>query len=190
MARFCTNCGHEIADNEAFCTECGTPVPAAETVSPEAAAPAPQPAPQPAPAPQPVPVPQPAPVPQPVFAPQPEKVKKQAAQPEKKEAPAPAPEVRSKELKTGAYFWLILLYALPIVGWFFMILFSFVPKNKNLKNFSRAHLIWFIIGLVIVLLLALGLKLLIQKIDPSGAALDAITNGDFSSIIDYFAGII
>jgi len=28
MAKFCTNCGKEIADGVAFCTECGTPAPA------------------------------------------------------------------------------------------------------------------------------------------------------------------
>lgn len=48
MTRFCTSCGHPIADNGSFCTNCGAPV-AAPYGQPTYSQPAPPPPPQPQP---------------------------------------------------------------------------------------------------------------------------------------------
>jgi len=47
------------------------------------------------------------------------------------------------------YISLFILFALPLVGFFSSIIFSFTPKSKSLKNFGRAVLIWKIVGIII-----------------------------------------
>ena len=54
-----------------------------------------------------------------------------------------------KPISTAAYFWLMLLNCIPVVNIFMIIILSFAPKNKNLKSFERAFLMWFLILLVI-----------------------------------------
>lgn len=50
---------------------------------------------------------------------------------------------------TGTYFFLLLLYALPVVGPVACIVSAIAPKNASLKNFARAILLW--MGIFIVL---------------------------------------
>ena len=63
--------------------------------------------------------------------------------------------VVERPVKTGAYFWLMLLFAIPVIGLISVIIFSFAPKKQSLKNFARANLIWVIVGLVLTLIAAL-----------------------------------
>ena len=67
-------------------------------------------------------------------------------------------QVAPKEIKVcdeenlvgkGPFFWLLLLFSIPFFGFIASIVFSCAPRNKSLKNFSRAVLIWYIIGIVI-----------------------------------------
>lgn len=147
---YCPNCGHKNAYDDVFCSECGTKL-MQETMRFEAPAePAPQPAPEPAPAPAPQPAPEPRPVPPQVSFPTEEVV-----------TPRIPPEY--KPLSPWAYFGMSLLYAIPFAGFVLLIVMSFAPRNKNLKNFTRAYwcaaLVALAIGVVaVVLALALGVS--------------------------------
>ena len=155
MAKFCTNCGKEIADGVAFCTECGTPAPAdtpqqapkpQETATEQTIqAPNPQTSAQPAPE---APSEQAAPT-QTAFTPppQPEPARQQQTYTQSAyQSPAPARE--SKVVGTGAFFGLIFLFDIPVIGWLACLIMAFASKNKNIKHYARAMLIWIVIGLV------------------------------------------
>lgn len=146
MAKFCTECGREIADGVAFCTECGTKAPAdaapkteptVETTAVKVEAP---PAAQPQYPPQ-------QPQPQ-TYQQQQQTYRPPAPQPV---APQPVSSVAptNKVVGTGTFFGLMFLFALPIVGLIACIIMAFAPKNKNIKNYARAMLIWTAIALVI-----------------------------------------
>ncbi len=140
MAKFCTECGKEIEIGEAFCTECGAKAPTEPEVNvAEATAPAVEAVEE---------TPVHTPPPPPTYQTQ------QTYQPPVQTVSAPAlPDRTNKVVGTGTYFWLMVLFAIPIVGFIACIIISFAPKNRNLKNYARAMLIWAIIGLVIAGLL-------------------------------------
>ena len=71
----------------------------------------------------------------------------------------PEPDNRGL-LGPWAYFGLQLLFAVPVVGLVFLIIFSFNSGNLNRRNFARSYwcgLIVFLVLLIIVLILALVL---------------------------------
>ena len=138
MAKFCTQCGSEIRDGIAFCTNCGAKA--------EQAAPAPQKMPEITPTPRPAPQPAAPPAPQYTSAPQP-----------KAEIPA------DKTVTTGTYFGLMFLFSLPILGWLICLIVAFAAKNKNIKHFARAMLIWLVIALVVGALIGLAVNALINS---------------------------
>ena len=184
MERFCTNCGNPLEEGTLFCPECGQKVeiqpsvpetnfvaaaaaaaaaPAAaaadynfgmpaQTVAEPAAKPAPEVAPQTYTAPQPEPAPhytapQPQPEPAPYYA---------APQPAVPEVtPAAEPAGKEQVVKTGTYFWLMLLFAIPVIGFIIMIVMAFTAKKKSLKNWVRANLLWIIILFILSLILGL-----------------------------------
>lgn len=165
MAMFCTKCGAALTPGTRFCTTCGASVeevPAAP-VAPTPVEPTPVPV-QPTPVPvQPVVTPvQPAPAPvQPVVAP----VQYVPVQPVQQMTAAPKEEVAG----VGRYFWTMLLFTIPVVGFIFSIIFSFAPRNKSFKNFSRAMMIWYIIAIVIAIAIIVLLSVLGKSI---GSALE------------------
>ena len=108
-----------------LCTQCGKELTPGTAFCTECGAKASAPIPPPQPAPQPRPAP-----------------------------PAPPAAPTDKVVSTGSFFGLMLLYALPLVGWIICIVMAFAPKNRNIKNYTRAVLIWAIIGLVLAGLLA------------------------------------
>lgn len=65
----------------------------------------------------------------------------------------------------GAYFWLSVLFSVPVVGLLACLLVSFVPRRKSLKNFGRASLIRAVIGLLLSGIAALTLWLFLPKIE-------------------------
>ena len=137
MAKFCTECGAALRDGIAFCTQCGAKA--------EPDAPAPQTAPAPRPAPQ-----RTAPPP-PQYAPA----------PDPKEAP-----VREKAVSTGAFFGLMFLFSLPVLGWLACLIMAFAPKNLNIKHFARAMLIWLVIALVIGTIAGFAVNALVRSVTP------------------------
>ena len=186
MAKFCTNCGKEIAESTAFCTECGTKSPAdtpQETQRPQATAaeqtaqaPDTQPAPE-------APGEQAAPA-QTAFTPppQPEPARQQQTYTQSAYQ-SPAPVSESKVVGTGAFFGMMLLFAIPVIGWLACLIMAFAPKNKNIKHYARAMLIWIAVGLVFAVIGYFVFRWL------GGALLDYInqaTDGAFGEWGDIF----
>ena len=167
MAKFCTECGKEIPAGVAFCTECGTKAPAdpvpTETQTVTEAATAKEET--------------------PVVHTTPAQNNYQAQQ---TYTPVPAADPTNKVVGTGAYFGLMLLFALPIIGFIACIIMCFAPKNKNLKHFARANLIWAIIGLIIAGLVIGGIYLLSNTLMDY---INGITDGQFSGWGDIFGNL-
>ncbi len=137
MAKFCTGCGKALADGLMFCTECGTKAaegaPAqADTVKEEAVA---------------AEVKQ-EPV---IVAAQPQQP---VAQPQQQYIPPQQPpaqgaqQTENHSASTAHFFWMMLVYSLPLIGWLICIIMAFAPKNESKKHFARAILIWAIVGIV------------------------------------------
>lgn len=148
MPNFCTKCGKEIENGKAFCSACGAPVKIVENVQES----------------------------------------NSFADSSQRDAPPQSPinqttsnftssnveqTERYDAVKTGYYFWMMFLYAIPIIGWLICIITIFVAKNKSKKNFSKAMLIWLIIGLIFSLIISLvigwvGNKIKTYILDATG----------------------
>ena len=63
-----------------------------------------------------------------------------------------------KPLGAWAYFGLQLLFSIPVVGFVFLIVFSFSGANINRRNFARSYWCKLVIGLVILLLVMILLS--------------------------------
>lgn len=185
MAKFCNQCGKELTDEMIFCTNCGTKVyvePEVQKVEEvqeekveaqqEEVKVEEQPTPQPAPIPQPAPAPQPAPIPQP--APQPVYVREPIPTPppvyvqQTVQSPQPQQDKATKIVGTATFFWFKLLFAIPVVGFILSIIFSFAPKRKSLKNYARATLIWYLIGIIAVAITILVFVLVVGQSASAG----------------------
>lgn len=68
-----------------------------------------------------------------------------------------------KPVHTGIFFGLEALFALPLIGLISSVIFSFVPENKNLKNYARAKMIWCLISLLLTVLMIVGCVIAVQK---------------------------
>lgn len=65
-------------------------------------------------------------------------------------------------LSPWAYFWLQVLYAIPIVGTVFLIIHAINPSNINRRNFARSYFcIYILVAIVIGLIWLCGLGSLI-----------------------------
>lgn len=49
-----------------------------------------------------------------------------------------------------SWFWLILLFAIPIVNVIAIIVIACGSGNRNVVNLCRAYLMWFLVGLALV----------------------------------------
>ncbi len=93
------------------------------------------------------------------------KAEKDAKKAAKANITAPVEEVKSfKSVGTAGYFFLMLLFALPIIGWLSCIIIALAAKNPSLKNFARAVLVWLVVGLIVLILLTMGALFFGQKI--------------------------
>lgn len=176
----CPNCGHTLNAGTAFCTECGQKIekpsvpfdgkaPSAEAIPAAAAAvlakddaqsgsareaAAPQ---------QPYAAQTPYQTQGTYSAGQPGQGSSGAQTPYPPYAAA-APASVSPEVGTGAYFGLMFLFAIPVLGWIVCLICAFAMKNKNIRNFARAQLIWMVIGLILSGILFLIGKFAVGKI--------------------------
>jgi hypothetical protein len=58
-----------------------------------------------------------------------------------------------KPISMWGYFGYEILFSLPIVGFICLIIMSFVPSNKNLKNFARSYFCLFILFMILALII-------------------------------------
>ena len=128
---FCKNCGTAIDDNAQACPTCGTQMNAEQAAPVVEPAPAPVVEPAPAPAPTPVYV-----APTPIYVTEPQQPR--------------IPE-QYEPMGAWAFFWLRILYMIPIVGFIFLIVFSFNDSNLSRRNFTRSY--W--CGLLVIAVIAL-----------------------------------
>lgn len=92
----------------------------------------------------------------------------------------------SKIVSTGAYFGLMLLFAIPFIGFIACLIISFTSKNKNIKHYARAVLIWTIIVAIITIILSIiGYLLLDSLMDYINLTYGETMNG-FSDILNEF----
>lgn len=70
----------------------------------------------------------------------------------------------NRPLSTWEYFGYIFLFSIPLLGFVFLLIFSFgASRNKNVRNLSKAYLIFFIIALVLSLIFfACGMSAMIM----------------------------
>jgi hypothetical protein len=57
-----------------------------------------------------------------------------------------------KPLSPWAYFWLSILFSIPVVGFIFLLVFSFNGSNINRRNYARSYWCGLLIALVIILI--------------------------------------
>ncbi len=146
MAKFCTGCGKELTDGLMFCTDCGTKVPqgapaeaaAVKAENPAAAQVIKEPV-----------IVQEQPQQQQYIPPQQPQPPQQTIQP-----------AENHSASTAHFFWMMLVYSLPLIGWLICIIMAFAPKNESKKHFARAILIWGIIGIVISIISLIVMSLL------------------------------
>ena len=138
----CPKCGANIEDGSKFCVACGNPLeePVAPVVEETPAVEAIPVAPVP-------PAPPVAPV---YYQPQP---------PKKEFTENDLPE-QYKPLGAWSYFGLQLLFSIPIVGFVFLIVFSFSRGNLNRRSFARSYWCAAIVAAAVVGLLLVFIGLL------------------------------
>ncbi len=169
MAKFCTECGKEISEGVAFCTECGAPAdPKTQTNEPITEAKVK------------------AEIPVNMPSAQNDQPRQTPPPPVQSEYARPVSDPESKVVSTGAYFWLMLLFSIPFLGFISCVLMSFAPKNKNLKHFSRATLIWTIIGLVTAGLLVAVIMMLANSLTDY---LSGLVGGQFGGLKELFGNL-
>lgn len=63
-------------------------------------------------------------------------------------------EIPSKyrPLSPWKYFWLSILFSIPIVGFIFLLVFSFNGSNINRRNYARSYWCGLLIALIIILI--------------------------------------
>ena len=74
--------------------------------------------------------------------------------------PIPAPiqpqtATSSDVMKTSGFFWLMFLYAIPVIGFIVCLIMAFASSNASRRNFSRAILLWILVGVIISILLTI-----------------------------------
>ncbi len=152
----CPNCGAPLGPNDKFCTSCGSLIKAQTADQNQYSAPPPQynavptqynsaPASSYAPPVQPV----------------------QVVTPTVNSAPEIPYQYRP--LSAWAYWGYSILFAIPLVGFILLIVFSFSDENINRRNFARSYFCWLLIAIIVtVVLLLLGVSFLGSLTDALG----------------------
>ena len=132
MARFCTECGAKLKDGAAFCSECGAKVPAGKQpgASPETP---------------------------PQTQAQPAAAEQQTYQPRQTYTVPVSTPPAVQPVSTAYYFWMMLLFAIPVVGLIVCLVTAFSGDDTSRKNFSRAALIWILVAIVLSIIVAIAI---------------------------------
>lgn len=167
MSKKCVACGAELADDALFCTECGTKAEViTDTVKVFGQAPA---------APgaatvigttseQPVAA-QPAPQAQPTA-------QVNYTAPAAPAAPAPKQEI-APVVKTAAFFWLDVLYCLPVIGFVACIIICAAAKNPNIRHHAASKLIEILVALVISIIVTI---ICVVAVKQAGVSMSDLIN--------------
>lgn len=80
-------------------------------------------------------------------------------------------ESDSNYISVGSWMWMMFVTALPCIGVIMIFVWAFTGDNESRKNYFRAVLAWFAIGLGLILMLALigqlpALKQQLQDLVP------------------------
>lgn len=68
--------------------------------------------------------------------------------------------VKDNTVGLGAYFGLIFVFGIPVIGWLICLIMAFVVENPNIKNFARARVLWLVITIIFSIISACGFVLL------------------------------
>ena len=174
MAKFCGQCGSELKENATFCGECGAKV--VQQVE-EISRPAPQ---KPVYAqPEPVqPIQRPAPQP-PVYT-----QKDEEEQPKRNLFDKKTDDNMSETVKTGFYFWMSFLYAIPVIGWVICLFNALINKNKSKRNHARATVLTVVVMMAISFAVTFAVKTAVNMaIEKAGIDVRAIKENGISTEI-------
>lgn len=92
--------------------------------------------------------------------------KKPEAAPETPAAPQPVYQTQqtytpsaptAQPVSTAYYFWMMLLFAIPVVGLIVCLVTAFSGDDTSRKNFSRAVLIWILVAIVLSIIVAIAI---------------------------------
>ena len=132
MARYCTECGAKLKDGAAFCSECGAKVPAGKQ-------------------------PGAAPETPPQTQAQPAAAEQQTYQPRQTYTVPVSTPPAVQPVSTAYYFWMMLLFAVPVIGLIVCLVTAFSGDDTSRKNFSRAVLIWILVAIVLSIIVAIAI---------------------------------
>ena len=74
-------------------------------------------------------------------------------------------------ISPAAYFWLGVLFTIPVVGFIFLIIFACSNGNINRRNFARSYFVPYIIAFVVIIIMlivgggTLGLSELLKALE-------------------------
>ena len=133
---------------------------------------------QPEPRPQPVqPIQQPAPQP-PVYT------QKDEEQPKRNLFDKKTDDNMSETVKTGFYFWMSFLYAIPVIGWVICLFNALINKNKSKRNHARATVLTVVVMMAISFAVTFAVKTAVNMaIEKAGIDVRAIKENGISAEI-------
>ncbi len=180
----CPSCGAPLSENAKFCTQCGAAM--ASFPKPEAA-PIPK-APEPPVMPY-TPEPPVTPyTPEPVKMPEPNPYESAQFTAQYSQSyynqpvdPSASLPPQYKPLGAWAYFGLNILYSIPVIGFIFLIVFSFSDSNINRRSHARSY--W--CGLLIYIALVIIIFVILLATGGLGAIADAMEEA-FELVADIY----
>ncbi|HPK14728.1 MAG TPA: zinc ribbon domain-containing protein [Clostridia bacterium] len=73
----------------------------------------------------------------------------------------PAINPLTQPMRTGEFFWMMFVFAIPLVGFICSLVWAFGGNvNLNRKNLSRAVLIWMLVSIILTIVVSIILALL------------------------------
>ena len=52
-------------------------------------------------------------------------------------------------ISTWAWFWMMFVTAIPVIGWIMIFVWAFTGSNESRKNYYRAVLIWLLLSVLL-----------------------------------------